>query len=150
MIKLIEDSNKKSEICLDILRDLPEWFGIEASLLDYVNDVKKCVFITYEDYENLGFIALKEHPNSYDMHVLGVLKAHHGKGIGKTLVAYAEDYARNHAKKYMTVKTLSADHPDLHYKKTRAFYERMGYEHLEVFKTLWDENNPCLYMTKCL
>ncbi|MCH4887980.1 GNAT family N-acetyltransferase [Acidaminobacter sp. JC074] len=147
MIRMIEDVKIKSTICLKVLRDLPEWFGIESSLLNYVKEVESCVFIAYED---IGFIALKEHPNSFDMHVLGVLKDHHGKGIGRSLTDYAEAYARSHNKKYMTVKTLSADHPDLNYKKTREFYERMGYEHLEVFKTLWDENNPCLYMIKCL
>ncbi|MBI9015076.1 MAG: hypothetical protein JEZ08_22785 [Clostridiales bacterium] len=48
MIKVINDPVKKSEICLNVLRDLPEWFGIEESLLNYVEHVKSLEFICYE------------------------------------------------------------------------------------------------------
>jgi len=151
MIKIVEKKTSKSEICLKILKDLPEWFGIEAAIQDYVSEVKNCTFISFEsEGEVVGFVALKENPVSFDMYVLGVLKSHHRMSIGKQLVEYAEEYAKSSLKKYMTVKTLSADHPDPNYQKTRLFYERMGYEHLEVLKTLWDENNPCLYMIKCI
>ena len=34
------------------------------------------------------------------------------------------------------------------YEKTRLFYLAMGFKPLEVFKTLWDEDNPCLFMVK--
>lgn len=151
MIKTIEDNEVKSEITLKVLRDLPEWFGIEEALLNYVEHVKSCYYAAYEIEENyVGFVALEENPVSYDMHVLGLLKSYHRKGIGKALVDHAEAYAKSQNKKYMTVKTVSADSPDLNYKKTRIFYEQMGYEHLEIFKTLWDEYNPCLYMIKTL
>ena len=151
MIKIIKDKDIKSEICLKVLRDLPEWFGIEEALLNYVDHVQDLFFASYElENEVIGFVALEENPVSYDMHVLGLLKAHHRKGIGEALVVYAEQYAKQQHKKYMTVKTLSADSADINYKKTRLFYEALGYEHLEVFKTLWDEHNPCLYMIKTL
>jgi len=151
MIKIIENNEVKSEITLKVLRDLPEWFGIEEALLNYVEHVKTCYYAAYEvDGNYVGFVALEENPVSYDMHVLGILKSHHKKGFGRLLVAHAEAYAKAQGKKYMTVKTLSADSPDLNYKRTREFYEKMGYEHLEVFKTLWDEWNPCLYMIKAL
>ena len=152
MIKLINDPVIKSEICLNVLRDLPEWFGIEESLLNYVEHVKSLEFICYEvNQKPVGFVALEDtSPVNYDMHVLGVLKSHHGQGIGSKLLEYAEKYARKKSKKYMTVKTLSADHSDPNYKKTRRFYEQKGYEDLEVFKTLWDEYNPCLLMIKSL
>ncbi|MFA6119201.1 MAG: hypothetical protein WCT85_06020 [Parachlamydiales bacterium] len=50
----------------------------------------------------------------------------------------------------MTVKTLSPSADDENYAKTRAFYLSMGFYPLEEFKTLWDENNPCLFMIKVL
>jgi len=152
MIKVIDNPVIKSEICLKILRNLPEWFGIEEALLDYVEQVKSLEFICYEaDQEPVGFVALENTSIvNYDMHVLGVLKSHQGLGIGSKLLQYAEGYARKKSKKYMTVKTLSADHSDPNYKKTRHFYQQKGYEHLEVFKTLWDEYNPCLLMIKSL
>ena len=52
--------------------------------------------------------------------------------------------------RYLTVKTLAADHPDPHYAATRRFYEALGFEPLEVFPTLWDADTPCLLMLKCL
>jgi hypothetical protein len=41
--KIIEtnDKNKKTEYTNNILRKLPEWFGIEKSLKKYVNTVNK-------------------------------------------------------------------------------------------------------------
>lgn len=151
MIKYIEDKQLKAEICDKVLRDLPEWFGIEESIIEYVKAVKDQVFIAYylEDY--VGFVSLEETSNiSMDMHVLGVLKDYHGRGIGKQLLKEAENYAVSKYKAHMTVKTLSSRHPDLSYKKTREFYERMSYKGLEEFPTLWGEANPCLYMIKDL
>lgn len=147
MIKYIENKDEKALIAERVLSDLPEWFGIESATKAYIEAVRDMVFMAYDD---VAFLALAENPVSYDMHVLGVLKAHHRKGIGHQLIQAAEAYAKKQGKKYMTVKTLSADHPDANYKKTRLFYESMGYEHLEIFKDLWGEENPCLYMIKTL
>ncbi|MDR2570152.1 MAG: hypothetical protein LBD23_07615 [Oscillospiraceae bacterium] len=46
MIKIVEevDAGKMSSICNDILRALPDWFGIEASIVDYVEQVKSMSF----------------------------------------------------------------------------------------------------------
>ena len=33
-------AGEKSNICNDILRSLPNWFGIETAIVDYVHDVK--------------------------------------------------------------------------------------------------------------
>ena len=56
---------EKSNICNDTLRALPNWFGIEASIVDYVEQVKKMPF--YAAYNNdtpIGFVAIKVH-NAY-------------------------------------------------------------------------------------
>ena len=31
-IKIVKDTNNKSDICDMILRNLPEWFGVEAAI----------------------------------------------------------------------------------------------------------------------
>ena len=49
---------------------------------------------------------------------------------------------------YLQVKTLSDTHPDAAYARTRAFYMAVGFRPLEEFKTLWNEENPCLLMVK--
>ena len=51
---------------------------------------------------------------------------------------------------FLSVKTLSSSNSDKYYKLTRKFYEKNYFIKLEEFKTLWDENNPCLFMVKHL
>jgi hypothetical protein len=40
----INDNIKKTEYTNNLLRKLPEWFGVEESLLEYVNTVNKYPF----------------------------------------------------------------------------------------------------------
>lgn len=65
MIREISDTNEKSAICNDILRALPDWFGIEESIKEYVHDVKDMIFYAaYETNKPVGFAAIKRH-NEY-------------------------------------------------------------------------------------
>lgn len=152
MIKIIDDLRVKSDIARLILEDLPEWFGIESALEGYIESSKTQTFIAFvEEGRPLGFCTLEvTGEKSCDMHVLGVLKECQGKAIGTQLVKAAEYHARQLKKSFMTVKTLSALHPDENYAKTRWFYEKMGYIKLETLTTLWDESNPCDYYLKPL
>lgn len=148
MIRFVSNLEEKKKLCEKILRDLPEWFGIEEAIVNYIEESAEQVMIAYD---SVGFVSLEETSHiAMDMHVLGVLKANHGHKIGKALIEAAESYAIQKGKSYMTVKTLSDKHPDINYKKTREFYKYMGYKALEEFPTLWGESNPCLYMIKSL
>lgn len=137
-------------VCEAILRALPEWFGIEASLVQDVRDANELpTFVAVEDGRAVGFMTVKHHfPQSADLYVLGVLPEMHHRGIGRTLLARVEAYLREQGVEYLQVKTVSASSPDPGYAKTRAFYEAMGFRPLEEFKTMWDEANPCLLMVK--
>jgi ribosomal protein S18 acetylase RimI-like enzyme len=139
-------------VCETILRALPEWFEIEASLVQYVRDANELpTFVAFEDGRAVGFMAVKHHfPQSADLYVLGVLKEMHRCGVGRALLARVEAYLREKGVEYLQVKTVSASSPDPGYAKTRAFYEAMGFRPLEEFKTLWDEANPCLLMVKAV
>lgn len=68
--------------------------------------------------------------------------------LEKILLSEAEKFLAENNFKFLTVKTLSDLSKDENYEKTRRFYFAMGFDHLEVFKTLWDESNPCLMMVK--
>jgi len=104
MIKIITNNKEKSEICLKILKKLPKWFGIEQAILDYCEEVKLCYFVTYEiDNKIIGFIAIKENPVSYDIHVMGILEEFHRQGIGYKLIKFVEEYAKMEKKKYTTL-----------------------------------------------
>ena len=142
--------DEKAVICNDILRALPNWFGIEPSILDYVNQVRKLPFYTaYENSKPLGFVALKIHnPYTAEVCVMGVLEGYHRRGIGKKLIALCEDYCVDNGMEFLTVKTLDQSREDEGYEKTRLFYRAVGFKPLEVFPLLWDEYNPCLFMAK--
>jgi chloramphenicol 3-O-phosphotransferase/GNAT superfamily N-acetyltransferase len=141
-----------SSICVPILRALPEWFGVEEATQQYIRDIETMPTMLAEiDSQPVGFLTLKQHsPYAAEIHVMGVQPETHRQGVGKALLAQAENYLRQQGVAYLQVKTLSAAHPDAGYAKTRAFYQKMGFRPLEEFPTLWGEANPCLMMVKKL
>jgi len=152
IIKEICNANEKAIICDTILRALPDWFGIESSIIDYVAQVQSMPFFAaFDDEIVVGFVALKIH-NIYtaEICVMGVLQEYHRQGIGKLLVEKCEVYCAKNSIEYLTVKTLDESRECDSYKKTRLFYFSMGFKPLEVFPLLWDEDNPCLFMAKHL
>lgn len=75
-IREIFNPDEKSNICNDMFKALPNWFGVEASIVDYVEQVKKMPFYAAFDSVNpIGFVAIKVH-NSFaaEVCVMGVLK----------------------------------------------------------------------------
>lgn len=147
-----EITSRKSEICREILNDLPEWFGIPEAVDAYVRAVEGLRMIACVAEEApVGFLALKIH-NSFtaEAYVLGVKRAWHRKGIGRSLFQYAEDILREMAFVYLTVKTVAADRPNTPYAVTQRFYEALDFLPLEIFPTLWSAENPCLLMVKSL
>ncbi len=147
----IEDPQEKSRICERILRSLPQWFGIESAILDYIKDVQAMETWVATKSDAIGFISLNKHNNqTAEIHVMGVLPEFHGKKVGSELVRVAEESLLAQRFKFLTVKTLSESRPDVNYDKTRKFYLKSGFIPLEEFKTLWGEHNPCLMMVKAI
>jgi N-acetylglutamate synthase-like GNAT family acetyltransferase len=142
----------QSSTCIPILRMLPDWFGIEAAILDYEREIEHLpTFLAQANGQVFGFLSLKQHnPFSAEIYVMAVRPDAHCGGIGRALVETAEFCARKLGIEYMQVKTLGPSNPDENYAKTRAFYEAMGFRPVEEFKQIWDENNPCLVMVKRL
>ncbi len=142
----------QSSVCIPILRLLPEWFGIEAAIMNYERAIKRLpTFLAKSDGQVLGFLSLKQHfPASAEIYVMAVRPDAHRSGIGRSLIEAAEAHARGLDIEYMQVKTLGPSRPNEEYARTRAFYKAMGFRPLEEFKQIWDENNPCLVMVKRL
>ena len=138
------------EACDRILRSLPQWFGIESAIVDYVLDAERLpTFVLKLDGEVAAFLTLKEHfNNSWEIHCIAVEADRRGRGLGRSLLAHAEGWVTTQGAKWLWVKTLSSSHPSPEYAETRAFYERMGFEPFQELPTLWDERNPCLVMLK--
>jgi len=142
----------KANICVPILRALPEWFGIETAILRYATEIDILpTFLAVEASHTIGFLSIKQHtPYSAEVYVMAVLPDAHHKGVGRSLMGHAHEWLKGQNIQYLQVKTLGPSDPDESYAKTRLFYEAVGFIPLEEFKQIWDEHNPCLIMVKKL
>jgi len=84
----VNDGAIKSLYTRAILESLPEWFGNNNALDEYVEKVAKLPYWAAldQDYRCIGFFAVKTHyGNIGDIYVCGVLPEYQNKGIGKKI-----------------------------------------------------------------
>jgi coenzyme F420-0:L-glutamate ligase/coenzyme F420-1:gamma-L-glutamate ligase len=139
-VREVDDPAERSRIAEHVLRDLPQWFGIDASTQRYIDDAATLqTFAVGDD----GFLCLKQHAlRSAEIWVMGVRRDVHRTGIGRRLVRAAEAWCGENAVEYLQVKTQAG------YTDTIRFYTAMGFAELEVFPELWDPRNPALQLVK--
>jgi len=138
--------------CEPILRSLPQWFGMESTLIQYVAGIEALpTFVAKARKTVAGFLTIKHH-NEYaaELYVMGTHPELHRRGIGRRLVDQAEAYLKQNAVEFLQVKTLGPSCRNEAYERTRAFYMALGFRPLEEFKNLWNSENPCLVMVKCI
>lgn len=146
-VEQVDDPGARSRLCERVLRDLPEWFGIEEATAEYVRDVAELPTFRIGDD---AFLSLKVHtPRAAEIYVMGVRKARHGQGLGSALLRVAEAHLRDHGAEFLQVKTLGPSHPDSGYANTRSFYLARDFVPLEEIHGLWGDN-PCLLLVKHL
>ncbi len=138
--------------CEQVLRNLPEYFGIEEALVQYLDDIKDLLtFHARANGQTIGFLSISRHAlESAEVHVMGIIPQEHRKGIGRALVQSAEAYLRQERVVLFQVKTLGETHPNENYKKTRHFYRAMGFLPLEEIPDFWGQGLPTLFMVKPL
>ncbi|MBN8951960.1 GNAT family N-acetyltransferase [uncultured Rhizobium sp.] len=152
-MKIEAVSDERETVARQILETLPEWFGRRQARENYVSEARHLpMFAIFDkDAKPIGFLSLKQHGDiAAEAFVLGVLPDKHRQGIGRRLLAHAENHLVASGIRYLTVKTVAATNSDPNYANTRQFYEAIGFEPLEVFPTLWDSSTPCLFMIKLL
>jgi GNAT superfamily N-acetyltransferase len=148
-----------------ILRGLPGWFGIEASILDYVraaDELDTLVAVVARPAcggqirevrpdQVIGFVTLREtSEDALELHVMGVQPSWRRRGIGRAHVERAASYARAEGYSLLHVKTLAPSHPDPGYAETRAFYTALGFRPLQELPQVWGPENPCLLLVRPL
>jgi len=137
-----------------LLRDLPEWFGIEHSLLAYIEDARELPTYVVRDMEAgsvVGVLLVRQHFSAAaEVHLMAVDRAWHRRGVGRALLGAAEADLRKGRVRFLQVKTLSGSRADENYDRTRKFYLAQGFTPLEEFPDLWDPGNPCLQLVKAL
>ena len=77
---------------------------------------------------------------------------HQHRGIGSALVNRIASDLSSQGIKVMEVKTLSADVDYAPYEKTRRFYEKVGFMHLDTIDPYpgWEPGSPCAIYIKRL
>jgi GNAT superfamily N-acetyltransferase len=148
---IVELDKGHSAIVRVILEALPEWFGLADARETYITNASDLPMIVAQTQagEAIVFLSFKRHTDAAaEAYVLGVRREHHGRGCGRAMFVAAERWLAAGGVRYLTVKTLAAGDPDPNYAATRRFYEAIGFEPIEVFPTLWNEDNPCLLMIK--
>jgi GNAT superfamily N-acetyltransferase len=134
----------------NILRTLPEWFGIEGAIVSYCAEaaVLPTYFVIRDDGTKIGFACLRfNNEFTAEIHVMGILREFQGKGVGQALVEHLAEQARQRSCEYLMVKTVGPSHTDVNYAQTREFYLQAGFRPLAEFDSIWP-GNPCLIMAR--
>ncbi len=148
----IEADGQWPEALERLLRDLPEWFGIEESIVAYIRDAAALPSAAAAlDGEIVGVCTIRRHtPVAAEIEVLAVRRNLHRNGIGRKLLERVEADLRADGVELVQVKTFGPSGSSAEYERTRAFYAALGYLPLEELTALWGPENPCLISVKPL
>lgn len=148
VIEEVMNEAQKMAVVAEVLKDLPEWFGIPESTQAYIEGAKDLrVWATYQESDVVGFISLSySSEDGAEIDCLGVKKSFQGQGIGRELITTIEREAVKQVD-YLQVKTV-AEGSNKDYDRTNVFYRSLGFKKLEIFPQLWDLKNPCQILIK--
>lgn len=122
-LKIIDHGTEEYQKVLD-LRDavLRRPLGLSFSPDEIEKEKNNLHIAAYEDDQMLGCCMLvEENPQSVRLRQMAVLNDLQGKGIGKALMQFAENLARDRGYKQITMHAR---------KNALGFYEKMGYKKL--------------------
>jgi GNAT superfamily N-acetyltransferase len=141
---------EQSGMVAPIMRNLPDWFGVEESLNRYIAEIDQLpTFMVLYNGAPAGFLVIKVNtPYAAEVYVMGVRAELQRRGMGRALLEHAQTWLQKEQVEYLQVKTLGPSRPDECYESTRDFYLAMGFRPLEELKQIWNEDNPCLILIK--
>ena len=150
VIEEVKNENQKKAVVAEVLKDLPEWFGIPESTQAYIEGATTLqVWAAYQESDLTGFVSLSySSEDCAEIDCLGVKKSYQGRKIGSQLLANLESEARKEVD-YLQVKTV-AEGSNKDYDRTNVFYRSLGFKKLEIFPQLWGSQNPCQILIKKL
>ena len=135
-----------------LLRALPEWFGIEQSILGYIDAARTLPSAAaLLDGKVVGVCMVRHHtPVAAEVELLAVARELHRRGIGRRLIDSVAADLRTSGVRLLQVKTFGPSGRSDEYARTRAFYESLGFMPLEERTDIWGIENPCLISVKAL
>ena len=130
IVEITDDLEKKS-ITQNILKALPEWFGIPESMEEYIQDsAGKPFFCARINKKNIGFLYLKQTgKDTMELAVMGVLKEYHRNGIGHALFEYAKKEICKKGYSFFRLKLFK-------WESMKAMTKRINFIYLLVLKSL--------------
>ena len=144
---------KHIEACCSIAKELREYFT-ENAIETMRKDMKKhLLYVAADLAEVVGFVTV-QHKNECCAEILwmAVKKSKWNQGIGSALIEHISNDLKSQGVRLLQVKTLSEDAEYSPYEKTRRFYEKNGFIHLETIEPYpeWEPGNPCAIYIKTL
>ena len=83
---------------------------------------------------------------TYNLYAIAIQQGLQGKGIGKMMMAYVEDYLRKNSKRILIVETSG----DPEFESTRQFYKSLNYTEEAVIRDFWAEGEDKVVFWKKL
>lgn len=144
--------NGKAEICRAILDGLPDWFGRADAIDAYCEAARHLPMLAaHAEGSIAGFVSLRDTSEAAtEIHVMGVRRPHHRRGVGRALVAAGRAHALARGAAFLTAKTLGPSFANVPYEATRRFYEAVGFLPVEEFPDFWGEGTPALLLVMSL
>jgi len=120
-LKIIDHGTKEYEQMVKLRDDvLRKPLGLSFSPGELESEKNNLLMAAYEDDQMLGCCMLvEEEPQTVRLRQMAVLNDLQGKGIGKALMQFAENLARDRGYKRITMHAR---------KNALGFYEKMGYK----------------------
>jgi GNAT superfamily N-acetyltransferase len=149
-----------SDHYLHLWYDKGEWYinnhFSEQNLLNEISDANACFFIIYLNKEAVGFLKLninasfekKEDKNALELERIYLTKAATGKGIGKFVLDFVFETAKEFNKKLVWLKVMDSSSDAIRFYKNNGF-QICGTYHLD-FSEMKEEFRVMYIMQKFL
>lgn len=133
IMEFIKDDKQYIDDCLSIARELGEYFT-EDGLAKMADDLKKhSLFVTLDAKTVLGFASvLKINGKTAEITWMAVRRDKQDRGIGSKIIDCLVSDLRSQKFAILKVKTLAGIVDYKPYERTRKFYEKMGFIHIET------------------
>jgi ribosomal protein S18 acetylase RimI-like enzyme len=150
-VSIESNPQRKREIQQNLTALLPDWFGQAKANLHYAEQAEVLTgYVAHIAGEAKGMLLLKRSsPISGEIYWIGVDPKYHRRGIGRALVEAACEDARASGIEYLFVCTLHPSETHEPYRRTRQFYEALGFQFV-LEEQFPKEGNPLAYYMRRL
>jgi ribosomal protein S18 acetylase RimI-like enzyme len=147
----IQDRDKIKAILVDTGNFHDYEIDIAMELIDvYINDRNQKDYFIFVDEDGgviRGYVCVGPRPmtkSTYDLYWIAVNPSVQSKGIGSTLVKYAEDFIASRGGKLILIETSGKPS----YEKERHFYLKNSYDKITEIKDFYDEGDSLVIYGK--